>query len=175
MALRQLDSGQHYGRQRRRLAVNVGGPNDFTTAQAAALLSALSTVNNDGLLAGSSFGFDTTNAQAPVTYSGSIANSIGSGGGSIGLVKFGSGTLAIGGTLTYSGTTTVNGGTLRLGLVNTLPFGAGAGNVVVASGGILDLNGNNTAVNGLSGAGTVDTLSGGTPTLAVGNNNVSDT
>ena len=72
----------------------------------------------------------------------------------------------------------------RLGAVNELPSGAGFGNVVFNTAGntaILDLNGNNTTINGLTQATlsttnmVVNNLSGGTATLSVGNNNVTST
>jgi autotransporter-associated beta strand protein len=65
----------------------------------------------------------------------------------------------------YHGDTTVTSGTLRLGAVNVLPFGAGKGNVSlvgntvifgVAVPGTFDIGGFNQSINGLSGtAGSV--------------------
>ncbi|MEP2776804.1 MAG: autotransporter-associated beta strand repeat-containing protein [Luteolibacter sp.] len=72
---------------------------------------------------------------------------------------------------TYSGNTTVSAGTLRAGINNALPSGAGKGNLVVNTGGTFDLNAFDVATNGLSGTtGTVLNNVAGTKTLTVGNN-----
>ena len=52
----------------------------------------------------------------------------------IGLVKFGGGTLVLGGANTYNGLTNVIAGTLALGLDDAIPSGAGKGNVAVNTG-----------------------------------------
>ena len=101
------------------LAVNVGGAADFTTSDVSTLLSQLSTVSNNGLKAGSSFAFDTTNSAAVVTYSTTITNSTGAGGGAMGIVKLGTGTLSLSGVHTYTGGTIVSNGTLVLNGANT--------------------------------------------------------
>lgn len=84
-------------------------------------------------------------------------------------------TLTGGGTLilsnannNYSGGTIISAGTLRAGVVNALPGNTVAGDVSVT--GTLDLNGNNTAINGLNGAGTVDNTAVGAATLTIGAN-----
>ena len=80
------------------LAVNVGGPNDFTTDQVNTLFTSLTTsIASNGLQAGSSFGLDTTNASSAVTYSNNITDSTGTGGGSITFAKLGTGTLILSG------------------------------------------------------------------------------
>src|SRR5262249_8937406 len=82
------------------------------------------------------------------------------------LIKSGAGTLGLSGPSTYYGNTTISQGTLQAGGANVLPNGSGYGNVIVS--GMLDLYGNNTAVNAISGAGVIDTtLASGTPTLTV--------
>jgi autotransporter-associated beta strand protein len=91
---------------------------------------------------------------SPLTVAGSGANAV-----------------TLGGANAYSGDTTVTTGALRLGAANVIPDGTGKGNLTVN--GTLDLNTFSDMVNGLSGAGIVDTVAGGTPTLTVGNNNVS--
>ncbi len=105
------------------LAFNVGGTGEFTASDITTLLTNINgAVNNNGLRAGSSIGFDTTNAAGGVfTLSNVIANTTGTGGGTVGLVKLGSGTLQLTGVNTYTGTTVVNGGTLDLAV------GGGAG------------------------------------------------
>ncbi len=97
------------------LAVNVAGTG-FTTSQAGILLTNL-TGNNSGLLAGSFFGIDTTNATAPVVFSTAIQDSA---AGSVGLAKLGSGTLQVTNpSNSYSGPTTVVNGRLMLLGANT--------------------------------------------------------
>jgi autotransporter-associated beta strand protein len=92
------------------------------------------------------------------------------------LVKSGPGTWTIGGgaaASSYSGNTTITAGTLKYGANDTVPSGAGKGNVVVT--GTLDLNGFSGTVNGLSGSGVV-TNSGPTPTaITVGANDQTGT
>ena len=126
------------------LAVNVGGTSDFTTDNVTTLLAGLSTVSNNGLTAGARFGFDTTNATAPVTYSTPLVNSTGAGGGAVGFTKLGTGTLSLSGTNTYTGPTTVSGGTLQLtkpaALYNGAPANWTAANISVASGATLAVN-----------------------------------
>ncbi len=72
----------------------------------------------------------------------------------------------------YGGDTVIKGTPLTLvtAAANQIPNGAGAGNVV--NNGKFKLNGFSQSINGLAGTGVVDGASG-TPTLTVGNNNVS--
>jgi autotransporter-associated beta strand protein len=74
------------------------------------------------------------------TISGIISNS--AVGSPAGFMKEGSGTLVLGGTTanTYDGVTTINAGTLRLN--KTAGVNAVAGNILVNTGGILQLNSN---------------------------------
>ena len=120
------------------LAVNVGGVNDFTTGNVTTLLTALSTVSNNGLTGGASFGFDTTNATGTVSYTSALVNSTGAGGGAVGFTKLGAGTLILSGTNTYTGPTTVSGGTLQFTKPGALYNGATASwtpeNIVVNAG-----------------------------------------
>ena len=95
------------------LTVNVGGTSDFSPTQAGTLLTNL-TGTNSGLLAGSTFGFDTTNATAPVVFPSAIQNS-GGGTAAVGIAKFGPGTLYLANASnSYGGPTTVNAGELVL-------------------------------------------------------------
>ena len=59
---------------------------------------------------------DTSNAAAPVTYAGAIANV----GSSLGLTKAGTGTLTLTGASSYFGATTINGGTLLISVGGSL-------------------------------------------------------
>ncbi len=119
------------------IAFNVGGTNEFTTANVTTLLSGLGgAVNNNGLRAGSAIAFDTTNASGGTfTISNAIANTTGTGGGAIGLRKLGNNTLVLSGINTYTGSTHVDQGTLSV----TGSLGASSVNV---NGGTLAGNGN---------------------------------
>jgi autotransporter-associated beta strand protein len=91
--------------------------------------------------------------------------------GAGGITKAGSGTLVYQVANTYSGNTAITGGTLKAGATNVIPSGSGCGNVSVAYGAILDLNGYSQTINGLAGLGTVDNGSGSSSyTISVGGN-----
>jgi autotransporter-associated beta strand protein len=96
------------------LALSVGGASGFSTAQAGTLLASLSTINNNGLRAGSNFGIDTTSAPGDVTFSQALTDSTGTGGGALGFIKSGTGTLILDQANTHTGATTVTNGTLTL-------------------------------------------------------------
>jgi fibronectin-binding autotransporter adhesin len=85
-----------------------------------------------------------------------------------------SGTLVLNQANTYTGNSIINGGVLVLENSDGL-----ANSTVLMSGGTLDLNGGAGIMPNLGGlagpAGVVNTLSGGNPTLTVGNNNSSGT
>jgi autotransporter-associated beta strand protein len=93
--------------------------------------------------------------------------------GAGGLTKAGPGTLALAGANLYSGDTMVAAGTLQLGAANTIPDGAGKGDLVLT--GTFDLNNSSETVNGLTGTGTVDKSAAGAATLTVGANDASST
>jgi autotransporter-associated beta strand protein len=112
---------------------------------------------------------------------------IDNGSSKVGLTKSGTGTWRIAGANSYSAATNVDAGILTLGADNTLPSGAGKGEVNVNGGantssrGTLNLNGFNLAINGLAG-GTgaqlgrvVNNATGTSKTLTVGNDNTSAT
>ncbi len=121
------------------LAFNVGGVDEFTSADVTTLLTNLNgAVDNNGLRSGSFIGFDTTNAGGSFTISDAIANTTGTGGGTVGLVKLGAGTLQLTGVNTYTGTTTVNGGTLDLAVGGSA--GAIRGPLVVNAGATVRLS-----------------------------------
>jgi autotransporter-associated beta strand protein len=87
--------------------------------------------------------------------------------GATGLEMKSSGTLTLNHLNTYDGNTVINAGTLRIGATGAIPDGAGKGDVTVASGATLDLNGVSEGINGLSGLGTLDNT-GAAATLMVG-------
>lgn len=106
------------------LRLHVGGAGEFTIAQAATMLKNLSTgVNQNGLMAGATFGLDTTKATTVQELPGTISDSQGPGGGSVTLKKCGVGTLKITGSNTYSGQTIITGGTLSIDSFNSLAKG----------------------------------------------------
>lgn len=90
----------------------------------------------------------------------------GLGGGS--LTKAGTNILEISTPCSYSRETCIEGGTIRLGASNVIPYGAGKGNIVLN--GMLDLNGFSQTINGLSGFGIIDSHAPGTSALTVGVN-----
>ena len=168
----------------------MGGASSFTTSNITTLLGNLTTVNNNGLQAGSSIGFDTTAGDFILT--NNIADSTGTGGGSLGLTKLGLGTLTLSSSNSYSGGTRISGGTLTAG--NLYAFGTGAvtvglntfldmanysianalnnngGTILNAgtisggdfTGGTTDLSGNNSTVAEVSGTATVNVSGSGT-------------
>ena len=86
----------------------------------------------------------------------------------------GAGILTLSAANAYSGLTTINSGsTVKLGVANALPNGAGKGDVTLA--GTLELASLACSLNGLSGAGTVDNSTGAGATLTLGNNGASST
>jgi len=95
------------------LSLNVGGTNEFTTGDVTTLLTNLGGANGSstaGFAPGSAIGFDTTNASGGTfTVADNITNS-GTGGGSVGLIKYGTKTLELTGANTYTGPTMVVGG-----------------------------------------------------------------
>ena len=98
--------------------------------------------------------------------------------GNFGLTVAGPGTLNLAATSNYAGNTTISSGVLDMGVQNALPNGAGTGNVLfgsTANSALLDLNGNDTTINGLSqpGLSTANLVVNNAPstnTLSVGNN-----
>lgn len=68
-------------------------------------------------------------------------------GGSLALTKFGAGTQILGGLNTYSGATTIQAGTLKMGIANAMPSGAGKGDVTIVG---------NTVINALTVPGNFD-------------------
>ena len=107
-----------------KLQLSVGGPGEFTGAQVGTLLKNLTTsVNSNGLMAGSVICLDTSNAKDPVVVAADITDSKGPGGGAFLLKKDGAGTLQLSGQNTYTGQTILEDGTLSVASLNN--FGKG--------------------------------------------------
>jgi fibronectin-binding autotransporter adhesin len=138
------------------------GTGNFTTANVTTLLTNLGglggAVNNNGLLAGSSIGFDTTLATG--TVGNIIADSTGAGGGAIGLIKYGANTLLLTGSNTYSGTTSITSGTLQIGTTGRI-----AGPIDNAAA-LLISNTSVTLPGPITGTGSLTTSGTGVVTLS---------
>jgi fibronectin-binding autotransporter adhesin len=111
------------------LGLRVGGTNEFTAADVAAIVANLTSgIANNGLQGGSFLGLEVN---AATTYSSVLADSTGTGSGSLGLVKTGGAGLALDQANSYSGGTFMNGGYLTAAHnsafgTGTLTIGAGA-------------------------------------------------
>jgi autotransporter-associated beta strand protein len=152
------------------LGVSVGGASEFSISQAKTLLTNLTTsINNNGLQAGSTFEINTNSATGDTTFDQVIANSTGTGGGALGLAKEGAGILIFNRANTYTGPTTVNYGTLAISGAGTLGnnsaltvgrYGVNSG--ISGSYGDLDLGGTTQTVGAvvLMGAVSNGSLSG---------------
>lgn len=125
------------------LAVNVGGSGELTVDEAKTVLSNLTvSINNNGMLAGSAFAIDTANAGSDATFDQVIADSTGTGSGSVGLTKLGANALILDQANTYSGSTVVNGGVLLLKNATALKGGIGSSGGATAltlNGGVIGL------------------------------------
>ena len=84
------------------------------------------------------------------TFSGNLIN--GSGSGTVGLTKTGSGVLTLSGNNSYSGATTISTGTLAMGSATGLSPNS---TLTIANQAFLDINGFSVAMDGLLGTGTV--------------------
>jgi len=112
----------------------------FTTNNINTVLSAIDgVVTNNGLESGSSIGFDATGTNFTLT--NNLANTTGTGGGAVGLVSAGTGTLILSGANTYSGISSIKSGTIEFQNAGSLYDGSNslwtAGNIIVQSGGTL--------------------------------------
>ncbi|MEY3897118.1 MAG: hypothetical protein RLZZ214_2639 [Verrucomicrobiota bacterium] len=128
------------------LAFNVGGTGEFSTGNVTTLLTNLALSSGNGLRAGATLGFDTTNATgATFTVADTLADTTGTTGGSLAIHKLGTNTLVLGTANSYTGLTTVTAGVLRVS--NSGGLGGTAGGTVVNAsvnstlGTTLDLNG----------------------------------
>jgi autotransporter-associated beta strand protein len=161
------------------VAFNVGGTGEFSTGNVTTLLNNLTgDVTTGGFKGGSSIGFNTANASGGnFSVADTIANTTGTGGGTLGVTKLGANTLTLSGNNTYSGGTTVAAGTLVVG--SSTALGSTTGALTVNNGSTLDLGSFSATVGAVTlnsgsftGSGTLTgssyTVSSGTiaPTLA---------
>jgi autotransporter-associated beta strand protein len=136
----------------------VGGTSGFDATAISAIIAAVDrSVNDNGLLAGSRIGFDTS-AAGSFTIADSLLDTTGAGGGAVGVVKLGSGTLALSGSNGYSGGTVVAAGTIRFTTPAALPS---AGTVDVRSSGALVADGAYATLGAWLGSGRLDSASAG--------------
>ena len=106
------------------LVISTGGPGEFTGEHVGTLLKNLTTsVQDNGLMAGSVFVMDTANATDTVTISNDIADSSGPGGGAFVIKKCGIGPLQLSGNNTYTGQTILEGGALKVSSINSFTKG----------------------------------------------------
>ncbi len=129
------------------LALNVGGTGEFSTTDITTILTNLTTSSDNGLRAGATLAFDTTNATGGIfTIANSLTDTTGTTGGSLNIHKLGgTTTLALTGANSYSGLTTVSAGILRVSH-DTALGSTNAGTILNGSinstlGTLLDLNG----------------------------------
>jgi len=142
------------------LALNYGGPSDYTQAQLTALLANTTFGSSAAVL-----GIDTTNLSG--TYSGVI-------GISGGLTKLGTNALTLTGSNTYTGATTINSGTLQIGGNGSLGGGNYAGAISNAGALIFNSTANQTLSGIISGAGNL-TQSGSSTLILAGSDNFTGT
>ena len=142
------------------LMLSVNGTGQFGTSDVTTLLTNLGGANGSstgGFAAGSIIGFDTSSSS--FTISDNIADTTGSGGGSLGLTKAGANTLTLSGNLGFSGGVTGNAGSLILS--GPLNFGGG----ITVNGGTLRI-GNGSSSNAANYTGPT-TINGGTLTVSL--------
>lgn len=148
---------------------NVGGAGEFDQSQINTLMANLGgTVNSNGLMGGSSLGFDTANdPDGNFIISNAIADTTGTGGGSIGLAKYGANTLTLAVNNGYTGGTTIYGGTLAVGTGGTT--GSISGNVDNRGTLLFNRSDNTTFTGEVSGTGSLVNAGAGTTTLTGSN------
>ncbi len=116
-----------------------------------------------------------------VTDNGNLAFNFSTGTTAVSNIISGTGTVTqsgpAGSILQLNALNTYSGGTIiKSGIVQfTSATGTGTGDVTIAAGSLLDLNGNSPVLGALNGAGTVDSSTAGTMVLTLGNNNDSGT
>jgi autotransporter-associated beta strand protein len=138
------------------LGLRVGGSGEFTAANVASIVGNLTTgINNNGLRGGSLLGLEVN---ATTTYSTLLADSTGTGSGSLGLVKTGTSDLTLDQNNTFSGGVALNDGFLYAGHNNafgtgTVTINTGADRLAVKNGidisNDIVIDGGGTSFNGL--------------------------
>lgn len=151
--------------------VGVGGAEGFSNADiSGTLLPNLTTgLSNNGLKAGSAIGFDTSNAGGSFTINDALANTTGTGGGALGLAKYGSGTLVLTAVHSFTGNLTIAGGTLSI--AGTGQLGSGSYGGTIANSGVFSYNSSAAQTLGgvVSGTGALTHGGSGTLTLSATN------
>ncbi|GEP44649.1 hypothetical protein BGE01nite_39400 [Brevifollis gellanilyticus] len=133
---------------------------------------------NEAFTLNGSLILNTVNSTAPQLMTLRFQGAISDGAGVNNLTKTGGGAAVMEAVSSYDGLTTITQGTLRVGIANALPFGAGKGDLTMnpASGNTatLDLNGFNQTLNGLSssnvGASDINNAGVAAATLTIGGN-----
>ena len=136
------------------IGLNVSGPNDFTGAQVGTLLTNLANNNNNGLLAGSTIAFDTSNSTSLTTgakVTAGIIDSNGPGGGAVTVRKIGVGVVELAGVNTYTGPTNVTNGELILSGTNSNPGSLNLTNTIAGGTSIASIR-NSAALGGVAGS-----------------------
>jgi fibronectin-binding autotransporter adhesin len=130
----------------------------FTSSDLGTLLSNMDSTSSatTGFESGSILNLDTTNTGGSLSFGSVIGN--GFAGGTMSLIKSGSGTLLLAGANTYSGPTTVTSGTLQAGIASVPNVSGAFGNdsaltVANAAGVAVNITGFNTQIGLLSGGG----------------------
>ena len=90
-------------------------------------------MNNNGLKAGATIGYDTTNAGGTVTISANLANSTGPGGGAVGFRAAGTGALELTGANNFSGQTIIEAAYGEVGMLQVSSFNSVVTNVVLGT------------------------------------------
>ena len=156
-----------------------GGTYTFANHSANGAGTGAGTLNFGGGISGVEAGATVLNLNGSNTNANTISGIIADGTAtSLALTKSGAGTWKLSGANTYSGETTISAGTLRVGVVDALPYGAGRGNVAVNGTGALDLNGLSPTLNGLNGLTTTGIVTSsvlGNATLTLGDADTSST
>ncbi len=153
------------------LGANSSNNLDFSAAGAnltAARLGASGAFTYSGTLTPNGTAYRLGGGGGTLTMANSLVNVSGTTNLDVGVAGV-PGAVVLNAASTYLGTTTINGGTLRAGAVSVF---APTSAFSIASGAVLDLNGNNQTIGSLAGAGNVTLGSG---SLTMGGNNTSTT
>ncbi|MES2598301.1 MAG: autotransporter-associated beta strand repeat-containing protein [Verrucomicrobiota bacterium] len=150
----------------------------ITAQRANAAATNTTHILNEAFTLNGNLTLNTVNSTAPQVMTLRFQGAISDGAGVNNLTKTGGGVAVIEAAAAYDGTTTITQGTLRVGVANALPSGAGKGdltmNPATATTATLDLNGFNQTLNGFSSSGLgtsdVNNAGAGAATLTIGAN-----